>query len=166
MLVAAAAHAWGVQPDECSTKDGVILHSSTGRALRYGEVAESAATLPMPEDPKLKSPGEFRIIGKSQRRIDTPAKVNGSAVYGIDVAIDGMKTAAVAISPVDGGKVKSVDETDARKIPGVIDVLQIEDAVAVVGEHYWAARSGVEALNVDWDLGPNAKLSTASIRIT
>jgi isoquinoline 1-oxidoreductase beta subunit len=164
MLVAAAAHAWGVQPDECSTKDGVILHSSTGRALRYGEVAESAATLPMPEDPKLKSPGEFRIIGKSQRRIDTPAKVNGSAVYGIDVAIDGMKTAAVAISPVDGGKVKSVDETDARKIPGVIDVLQIEDAVAVVGEHYWAARSGVEALNVDWDLGPNAKLSTASIR--
>ena len=125
---------------------------------------KSAATLPIPEDPKLKSPGEFRIIGKSQRRIDTPAKVNGSAVYGIDVAIDGMKTAAVVISPVDGGKVKSVDETDARKIPGVIDVLHIDDAVAVVGEHYWAARAGVEALNVDWDLGPNAKLTTASIR--
>jgi aerobic-type carbon monoxide dehydrogenase small subunit (CoxS/CutS family) len=80
MLVAAAAQAWGVHPDECSTKDGTVLHSSTGRVLRYGEVAESAAILPIPEDPKLKSPGEFRIIGKSQRRIDTPSKVNGSAV--------------------------------------------------------------------------------------
>src|SRR5260221_13064808 len=100
----------------------------------------------------------------SQRRIDTPAKVNGSAVYGIDVAVDGMKTAAVAISPVDGGKVKSVDETDARKIPGLIDVLHIDDALAAVGEHYWAARAGVEALDIDWDLGPNAKLTTASIR--
>ena len=164
MLVAAAAQAWGVHPDECSTKDGTVLHLSTGRALRYGEVAELAATQPIPEHPKLKSPADFRIIGKSQRRIDTPAKVNGSAVYGIDVAIDGMKTAAVVISPVDGGKIRSVDETDARKIPGVIDVLHIDDAVAVVGEHYWAARAGVEALNVDWDLGPNAKLTTASIR--
>jgi isoquinoline 1-oxidoreductase subunit beta len=164
MLVTAAAQAWGVHPDECSTKDGKILHSSTGRMLEYGEVAASAATQPMPEDPTLKSPGDFKIIGKSQRRIDTPAKINGSAVYGIDVTIDGMKTAAVVISPVDGGKVKSVDESRARKIEGVIDVLRIDDAVAVVGEHYWAARAGVEALNVDWDLGPNAKLSTASIR--
>ncbi|QIG98102.1 xanthine dehydrogenase family protein molybdopterin-binding subunit [Bradyrhizobium sp. 6(2017)] len=164
MLVAAAARAWAVHPDECSTKDGTVLHSSTGRVLRYGEVAESAATLPIPEDPKLKSPEEFRVIGKSQRRIDTPSKVNGSAVYGIDVALDGMKTAAVVMCPVDGGKVRSVDEADARKIPGVIDVLRIDDAVAVVGEHYWAARAGVNALNVDWDLGPNAKLSTASIR--
>jgi len=164
MLVAAAAQAWGVHPDECSTKDGTILHSSTGRVLKYEEVAESAATQPMPEDPKLKSAGEFKIIGKSQRRIDTPAKVNGSAVYGIDVAVDGMKTAAVVMSPVDGGKIRSVDETDARTIPGVIDVLRIDDAVAVVGEHYWAARAGVDALNVDWDLGPNAKLTTASIR--
>jgi isoquinoline 1-oxidoreductase subunit beta len=164
MLVAAAAQAWGVHPDECSTKDGTVLHSSTGRVLRYGEVAESAATLPIPEDPKLKSPGEFRIIGKSQRRIDTPSKVNGSAVYGIDVTIDGMKTAAVAISPVDGCRLKSVDESRAREIPGVIDVLRIDDAVAVVGEHYWAARAGVEALDIDWELGPSAKLTTASIR--
>jgi isoquinoline 1-oxidoreductase beta subunit len=164
MLVAAASRTWGVHPDECATKDGMILHASTGRVLGYGDVVELAATLPMSEHPKLKSPGDFKIIGMSQRRIDTPAKVNGSAVYGIDVTVDGMKTAAVVISPVDGGKVKSVDETDARKIPSVIDVLHIDDAVAVVGEHYWAARAGVEALNVDWDLGPNAKLSTASIR--
>ena len=164
MLVAAAAQAWGVHPDECSTMDGTILHSSTGRVLKYEEVAESAATQPMPEDPKLKSAGEFKIIGKSQRRIDTPAKVNGSAVYGIDVTVDGMKTAAVAISPVDGGKLKSVEESRARKTPGVIDVLRIDDAVAVVGEHYWAARAGVEALDIDWELGPNAKLTTASIR--
>jgi isoquinoline 1-oxidoreductase subunit beta len=164
MLVAAAARNWGVHPDECSTKDGTILHSSTGRVLRYGEVAESAATLPIPEDPKLKSLADFKIIGLPKHRIDTPAKVNGSAVYGIDVAVDGMKTAAVAMSPVDGGKVKSVDETGARKIPSVIDVLRIDDAVAVVAEHYWAARAGVEALEIDWELGPNAKLSTASIR--
>jgi isoquinoline 1-oxidoreductase subunit beta len=164
MLVAAAAQAWGVHPDECSTKDGTILHSPTGRVLRYGEVAEGAATLPVPEAPKLKLPAEFKIIGKSQRRIDTPSKVNGSAVYGIDVTIDGMKTAAVAISPVEGGKVKSVNESRARKIQGVIDVLRIDDAVAVVGEHYWAARAGVEALDIDWELGPNAILSTASIR--
>jgi isoquinoline 1-oxidoreductase subunit beta len=164
MLVSAAAQAWGVHPDECSTKDGTVLHLSTGRALRYGEVAEAAAALPMPEDPKLKSPGEFKIIGKSQRRIDTPAKVNGSAVYGIDVTIGGMKTAAVAISPVDGGRVKSVDESRARTIPGVIDILRIDDAVAVVGEHYWAAHIGVKALEIDWELGPNAKMTTASIR--
>src|ERR1700686_1830114 len=164
MLVAAAAQAWRVHPEECSTKDGTILHSSTGRVLRYEEVAEAAVTLPIPEDPKLKSPGEFRIIGKSKRRIDTPARVNGSAVYGIDVTIDGMKTAAVAMSPVDGGRLKSVEESRARKIPGVIDVLRIDDAVAVVGEYYWAARAGVEALDIDWELGPNAKLTTASIR--
>jgi isoquinoline 1-oxidoreductase beta subunit len=164
MLVAAAARTWGVHPDDCATKDGAILHSSTGRVLGYGDVAELAATLPIPEHPKLKSPGDFKIIGTPQRRIDTPAKVNGSTVYGIDVAVDGMKTAAVVICPVDGGKVKSLDDTDARKIPGVIDVLQIDEAVAVVGEHYWAARAGVEALNVDWDLGPNAKLSNALIR--
>jgi isoquinoline 1-oxidoreductase subunit beta len=164
MLVSAAAQAWGVLPDECSTKDGTVLHLSTGRALRYGEVAEAAAALPIPEDPKLKSPGEFKIIGKSQRRIDTPAKVNGSAVYGIDVTIVGMKTAAVAISPVDGGRVKLVDESRARTIPGVIDVLRIDDAVAVVGEHYWAAHTGVKALDIDWELGPNAKMTTASIR--
>jgi isoquinoline 1-oxidoreductase subunit beta len=164
MLVSAAAQAWGVHPDECSTKDGTVLHLSTGRALRYGEVAEAAAALPMPEDPRLKSPEGFKIIGKSQRRVDTPAKVNGSAVYGIDVTIDGMKSAAVAISPVDGGRVKSVDESRARKIPGVIDVLRIDDAVAVVGEHYWAAHTGVKALQIDWELGPNANLTTASIR--
>jgi isoquinoline 1-oxidoreductase beta subunit len=164
MLVAAAAQTWGVHPDECATRDGTILHSSTGRVLGYGEVAELAATLPIPEHPKLKSPGDFKIIGTPQRRIDTPAKVNGGAVYGIDVAVDGMKTAAVVICPVDGGKIKLVHENDARKIAGVIDVLYIDDAVAVVGEHYWAARAGVEALDVDWDLGPNAKLSAASIR--
>jgi isoquinoline 1-oxidoreductase subunit beta len=164
MLVAAAAQTWAVHPNECSTQDGTIVHSSSGRALTYGEVAELAATLPMPESPKLKSPREFKIIGRSQRRIDTPPKVNGSAVYGIDVTIDGMKSAAVAISPVDGGRLKSVEESRARKIPGVIDVLRIDDAVAVVGEHYWAARAGVEALDIDWEPGPNATMTTASIR--
>jgi isoquinoline 1-oxidoreductase subunit beta len=164
MLVAAAAHTWGVPPEECSTRDGSILHSSTGRVLRYGQVAEAAAVLPIPRQPKLKSPGDFNVIGKAQRRIDTPPKVNGRAVYGIDVVVDGMKTAALAICPVDGGKLKSVGDTQARMIPGVIDVLRIDDAVAVVGEHYWVARAGVEALKIDWDLGPNAKLTTASIR--
>ncbi|WP_370112999.1 molybdopterin cofactor-binding domain-containing protein [Bradyrhizobium sp. USDA 329] len=164
MLVAAAAEKWGVHPDECSTSNGTIAHPSTGRVLRYGDVAEAAAATPMPEHPSLKTPGEFKIIGKSLRRIDTPSKVNGSAVYGIDVSVDGMKTAAVAICPVDGGSLKSVDEAEARKILGVVDILRIEDAVAVVGEHYWAARSGIEALKIAWDLGPNAKLTTASIR--
>src|SRR5260370_13256015 len=106
----------------------------------------------------------MKIIGQSQRLIDTPPKVNGSAGYGIDVTIDGMKTAAVTISPVDGGRLKSVEENRARKIPGVIDVLRIDDAVVVVGEHYWAARAGGEALDIDWDLGRNAKLTSASIR--
>src|SRR6202051_711286 len=164
MLGGAGAQSWSVHPDECSPKDGTIMHSPTDRVLQYGEVAESAATQPMPEDPRLKSRDEFKIIGKSQRRIDTPAKVNGSAVYGMDVTVDGMKTAAVAISPVDGGRLKSVVESRARKIPGVIDVLHIDDAVAVVAEHYWAARAGVAALDIDWGLGPNAKLTTASIR--
>jgi isoquinoline 1-oxidoreductase subunit beta len=164
MLVTAAAHTWRVSPEECSTRDGSILHSPTGRVLKYGNVAEAAALLTIPEHPKLKPPSAFNMIGKTKHRIDTPTKVNGSAVYGIDVVVDGMKTAAVAICPVDGGKLKSVDDAQARKIQGVIDVLRIDDAVAVVGEHYWIARAGVEALKIDWDLGPNAQVTTASIR--
>jgi isoquinoline 1-oxidoreductase subunit beta len=164
MLVAAAAQTWRVHPDECATGDGTVAHPSTGRVLGYGEVAEAAAATPMPERPPLKQPSEFKVIGKSLRRLDTPSKVNGSALFGIDVSVDGMKTAAVTICPVDGGSLRSIDETEARKVPGVIDILRIEDAVAVVGEHYWAARSGIEALKIDWDPGPNARLTTASIR--
>ncbi|WP_022723635.1 xanthine dehydrogenase family protein molybdopterin-binding subunit, partial [Rhodopseudomonas sp. B29] len=164
MLIEAAARRWTVDARECVTNDGVISHRPSGRSLPYAEVAAEAAALPMPTQPTLKRATDYKLIGRSLKRIDTPGKVDGSARFGIDVDVPGMKTAVLAICPVSGGKLKSLDDRQARKLPGVIDVLRIDDAVAVVGEHYWAAKTGRDALEIDWDFGPNAGLSSDSLR--
>jgi isoquinoline 1-oxidoreductase beta subunit len=163
MLVAAAAQQWRVPPAECEAANGEVVHRRSGRKLGYGALSEAAARLPVPDKPALKSPAAYKLVGKSVRRVDTPAKVNGSAKFGIDVRVPGMRHAMVSASPVFNGKVAKVDATEALNIKGVQLVVQIADAVAVVGDTTWAARKGLNALKVEWDEGANAKLSTADL---
>ena len=126
-------------------------------------LAEKAASLPVPDKVRLKSPKEFTLIGKPAKRLDTPAKVNGTAVFGIDAKVPGMKIATVAACPVFGGKLKSVDDSKAMAVNGVSQVVHLDDAVAVIAQHMGAAKKGLAALDIQWDEGPNATLSTADI---
>ena len=163
MLVSAAAKRWNVDPASCRAKSGEVLHPPTGRRLKYGELAVDAAGVPVPERVALKRPEEFKLIGTAAKRLDTPAKVNGTAVYGIDVRPSGVKIATLAQSPVFGGRVKRVDDAAAKAVKGVRQIVRLEDAVAVVADHMGAARKGLEALVIEWDDGPHAKLSTEDI---
>ena len=165
LLVRAAAQQWQVAPDSCVAQQGEVRHPASGRTLRYGELVQAAAALPLPapEQIVLKQPAEFRLIGKAARRLDTPAKLNGSARYGIDVQLPGMKVAAVAISPAYGGRLLAVDERAARQVAGVRQIVRLDDCVAVVADHYGAAQQGLARLVLRWDDGPNAQLSTADI---
>jgi isoquinoline 1-oxidoreductase beta subunit len=164
MLVAAAAKDWGVEAGACRTERGRVMHDASARSLGYGELAERAAKLPVPEQVVLKDPKDFRLIGKPLARIDTPAKVNAQAQFGIDVQVPGMLTAVVARCPVVGGRVGSLDDSQARAVPGVRHVVRIDSGVAVVADNYWAASKGREALKLTWDEGPNAKLSTEALK--
>jgi isoquinoline 1-oxidoreductase subunit beta len=163
MLVAAAAKKWNVDPASCRAQSGEVLHPPTGRSIKYGALAADAAGMPVPEKIALKRPQEFKLIGTPAKRLDTPAKVNGTAVYGIDVRPQGVKIATLAQSPVFGGRVKSVDDTAAKTVKGVRQIVRLDDAVAVVADHMGAAKKGMAALKIEWDDGPHAKLSTEDI---
>jgi isoquinoline 1-oxidoreductase beta subunit len=163
MLVAAAAKHWNVDPSSCRAQSGEVLHPSTGRRIKYGDVAAAAANMPVPKSVALKRPEEFRLIGTPAKRLDTPAKVDGSALYGIDARPPGVKIATLAQSPVFGGRVKIVDAAAAKAIKGVRQIVQLDDAVAVVADHMGAAKKGLAALLIEWDDGPHAKLNTNQI---
>jgi isoquinoline 1-oxidoreductase subunit beta len=163
MLVSAAAKHWKVAPASCRAYNGEVLHATTGRKIKYGELAADASHLPIPKSVALKHPEDFKLIGTPAKRLDTPAKVNGTAVYGIDARPPGVKIATLAQSPVFGGRLKSVDDSKARIVKGVRQIVRLDDAVAVVADHMGAAKKGLEALVVEWDDGPNAKLSTEQI---
>jgi isoquinoline 1-oxidoreductase beta subunit len=163
MLLEAAAQKWGVASSECRAENSTIVHAPTKRSLTYGSLAEAAAKLPVPQHVPLKTPSQYTLIGKATKRLDTPDKVNGSAQYGIDVRQPGMLYAVVARCPVFGGKVASFDAAKAKAIPGVKDVIQISNGVAVVADNTWTAMQGRRALEVKWDEGPNAKLTSAEI---
>jgi isoquinoline 1-oxidoreductase beta subunit len=163
MLVAAAAKRWNVDPASCRAQSGEVLHAPTGRHITYGALAADAARLPVPENVALKRPEEFTLIGTPAKRLDTPAKVNGTAVYGIDVRPPGVKVATLAQSPVFGGRVKSVDDAAAKAVKGVRQIVRLDDAVAVVADHMGAAKKGLAALKIEWDDGPHAKLNTQEI---
>lgn len=163
MLVSAAAKRWNVDPASCRAQGGEVLHVPTGRRARYGELAADAARIPVPQNVVLKQPQDFKLIGTPAKRLDTPAKVNGTAVYGIDVRPPGVKIATLAQSPVFGGRVKNVDDKAARAVKGVRQIVRLDDAVAVVADHMGAAKKGLEALVIEWDDGPHAKLSTKDI---
>jgi isoquinoline 1-oxidoreductase beta subunit len=165
LLIAAAAKRWNVDPVTCRAKDGVVFDASGSKHLSYGELAEAAAKLPVPSaaNVKLKDPRDFTLIGTRARRVDSSIKVDGRALYGIDTRLPGMKVAAVAISPVLGGKAKTVDEKAALAVKGVRQVVNIDEAVAVVADHMGAAKKGLEAGAITWDDGPNGTVSNADI---
>jgi len=163
MLVAAAAKRWGVDPQSCRAQDGAVIHASSGRRLTHGELAADAAKLPVPQNVTLKSPEDFKLIGTPVRRLDAPAKVNGTAAYGIDARPPGVKIATLAQSPVFGGRVKSVDDAGAKAVKGVRQIIRLDDAVAVVADHMGAAKKGLAALKIEWDEGPHAGLSTEAV---
>ncbi len=163
MLESAAAKRWNVDPASCREQSGEVIHAPTGRRIKYGELAADAAHLPVPENVALKRPEDFKLIGSSAKRLDTPAKVNGTAVFGIDARPPSVKIATLAQSPVFGGRVKSVDDTAAKAVKGVSQIVRLDDAVAVVADHMGAAKKGLAALAIEWDDGPHAKLSTADI---
>jgi isoquinoline 1-oxidoreductase subunit beta len=163
LLVSAAAETWQVDAAACRAEHGAVIHLPTGRTLTYGALVEKAATLPVPSHVALKDRKDFKLIGTPARRLDGRAKVDGTAQFGIDVRLPGMKIATVAACPVFGGKLAAVDDTKAKTIKGVHQVVRLENAVAVVAEHMWAAQQGLAALDIRWDEGANARLSTADI---
>jgi isoquinoline 1-oxidoreductase beta subunit len=163
MLVAAAAKQWSVDPSSCTARDSVVYHAPSNRSATFGSLAVMAAAFPVPATVPLKTPDHFTLIGKHQPRPDIPIKVNGKAQYGIDVRVPGMLYAAIARSPVPGGRVKKFDASKAMATAGVLDVVQVSNGVAVVAKNTWAAFQGKLALEVTWDDGPNATVSSTSL---
>jgi len=163
MLVQAAAQTWGVPENSCTTDKGEVIHQASGRRLKYGALVDKAAALPVPSGVTLKDPKNFKVLGNSLARLDVPEKVNGSAVFGIDVKLPGLLTAKVVRCPVFGGKVAGFNADKAKAVPGVKNVVQITNGVAVVADNYWSASRGAQALEVTWDEGRLAKLTSADI---
>jgi len=164
MLVAAAAQAWQVDAQSCRVERGVVIHDASKRRASFGSLAEAASKLEAPKNAPLKDPKNFTLVGKPARRLDTPSKTNGTAQFGLDVHIPGMMTALVARPPVFGGKVESFNADKAIAVPGVVNVVQVPTGVAVIAKGYWPAKLGREKLEIKWDEGPNATLSTEGMR--
>ena len=164
MLAAAAAAQLGVPRESLTIANGVITHTPSGRHSGYGELADAAARQSVPANPALKPASAWKVLGRRTKRLDAPNKVAGKATFGIDVKVPGMLTAVVARCPVFGGSVASFTATRARAVPGVRHVIQIPSGVAVIADGYWAAKQGRDALNIRWNEGPNASLSSAAIR--
>jgi CO/xanthine dehydrogenase Mo-binding subunit len=163
MLISAAAQQWNVPRESCKAEDSFVIHATSGRKLSYGALATAAGKLPVPDDPPLKT-GGYKIVGKPLPRLDTPSKVTGSAIYGIDFRVPGMKYAALARCPVVGGKVASFDATEAKQMPGVSFIDKISDsAVALVADSTWNAFKARRALKVTWDEGQSKDLTSAAI---
>ena len=163
MLVNAAAAQWNVDAANCTAERGVVHHAPSGRSLTYGQLASAAASQPAPKDVPLKPASAFKLIGTPAKRIDTPGKVNGSLKFGIDVQVPGMKIGTVAASPVLGCKLVAIDEAAARAVPGVRDVVKLDNAFAVIGDHYWAAVTGLRAAAAQWDDGPHGGVDSDAI---
>ena len=162
MLLTAAAQRWNVDVSTLSAVDGRVMGPG-GKVATYGQLADAASKLTAPEKVALKDPSQFRIVGKRTTRLDTPAKVNGTATFGMDVKLPGMVYATIEMCPVIGGTVKSFDASRAKAMPGVVDVVQIPDGVVVVADSYWRARKARDVLTVQWDEGANAGLNTAAM---
>lgn len=163
MLIRAAAQQWGVPEGECHAEDSQVIHAKSGKRASYGMLADAANKLPLPEQVVLKSPRDFKIIGKPTKRLDTPAKINGSAQFGLDVYLPGMLTVLIARSPVFGGKVKHFDASEARKVAGVQGIYQVPTGIAVAASGFWPAKTARDLLKIEWDEGPGAALSTPSM---
>src|SRR6201991_3024900 len=164
MLVQAAADQWKVSVGECSAANSIVTHTPSGKTISYGKLAEAAAKVTPPTEVKLKDPKDWKIAGKPLKRLDTPDKVTGTTIYGIDVKLPGMLNAAIKDCPVTGGKLKSYDESKISGKKGVKKVVKVGDtAVAVVADTWWHAKTALDAMPIVWDEGENAKVSSESI---
>jgi isoquinoline 1-oxidoreductase subunit beta len=163
MLIQAASQQWKVEPSSIRTESGDAIHDASGRHLAYAALIDRARGLPAPKDPPLKDPKDFKLIGTPRKRFDTPDKVNGKALYGIDVMLPGLKFATLASCPVFGGTVGQVDDAKAKNIPGVSQVIVAENFVAVVGNHMWAAKRGLAALDITWNEGSHSSISSDDV---
>ena len=164
MLIAAAAQQWNVDPAACTTSEGKVQHASSKRSLSYGQLAEAAARIAPPAQVALKDPRDFKLIGKPIKRLDTPEKLNGAAVFGIDVKLPGMLTAVVARPPVFGSEVKKFNSEEALSLPGVKKVAVIPSGVAVIADTFWQAKKGRDALKVEWYKSPMDTFSSTAQR--
>uniref|UniRef100_E1TGL6 Aldehyde oxidase and xanthine dehydrogenase molybdopterin binding protein n=1 Tax=Burkholderia sp. (strain CCGE1003) TaxID=640512 RepID=E1TGL6_BURSG len=163
LLINAAAQQWQVDAASCHAQAGQVIHTASNRSIGYGQLAEAAAKLPAPQNVPLKNPKDFKIVGTAVKRLDSPEKVDGTARFGLDVRVPDMVYAAIANCPVFGGTLASVDDTHAKKIPGVRQVVKIDNAVAVIGDHTWAAKRGLQALDIKWNEGENGSVSMKQI---
>jgi isoquinoline 1-oxidoreductase beta subunit len=164
LLITAAAQSWNVDPQTCHAAKGYVIHTPSGRRASYGSLAEAASRIAPPKDIPLKDPKDFTLVGRPVHRLDTPSKTNGTAQFGLDVYIPGMLTAVVARAPVFGGKVISFHADAAKAIPGVVNVVQVPSGVAVIAKGFWPAKLGREKLEINWDDGPGAAISTVAMR--
>jgi isoquinoline 1-oxidoreductase beta subunit len=164
MLVAAAARTWEIPESSCSTEKGEVIDNTNGRRLRYGALVQKASTLPVPSKVTLRDPKNFKVLGKPVPRVDIPKKVNGSAMYGMDVHVPNMLIAKVARCPVLGGSAAGFNDEKAKALPGVHQIVKISSGVAVVADSYQAATQGIAALQIKWNEGPNAGLNSEDIR--
>ena len=162
-LISAAARAWKVPPSECYAQNGAVIHKPSQRSFRFGELVDKTAGIPVPEDVYLKKPEEFKIIGKRIPRLDTKIKTDGSAKFGIDIKLPEMLVAVVVHPPVFGGKVKSVDSQNTRKMKGIRDVVAIDAGIAVVADTFWQARLASDALQIEWEENENSKLNSDAL---
>lgn len=162
LLVQAAAVRWNVAPSLCHAENGQVL-GPKGQKLGYGELVEAASALPLPSDVPLKAIADFKLLGTSAQRLDTPHKINGSALFTIDVKIPDMLIASSLTCPVHGGKLRSVKDEAARKVPGVRDVIRLDNAVAVTATNFWSCQQALKALEIEWDLGPHATIDSAQL---
>jgi isoquinoline 1-oxidoreductase beta subunit len=163
LLILAAAAEWGVPGDECATEPGAVVHAGAGRRASYGELVDAAAGLQVPDDVALKDPQDFRIVGRSTPRLDTPDKVAGTATFGIDVTRPGMRTAVVLHAPVFGARARAIHDERALGSPGVRGVIDVGSGVAVIADDFWSAKRGRDALEVEWDDGAGADLDTEAL---
>jgi isoquinoline 1-oxidoreductase beta subunit len=163
VLVQAAAKMWNADAAGCRTERGEVIHEASGKKIGYGALIDHTAGVTPPKDPPLKAVGAFKLVGQPLKRYDTPDKVNGKLQYGIDVMPSGVKFATLALCPEFGGKVDRVDDAKAKSLPGVRQVVVLDDVVAVVGDHMWAAKQGLAALNIVWKSGPHATVDTQEV---
>ena len=163
VLIQAAAIRWNVAPSQCRAENGRVI-GPNNQSAGYGELVDAAAALPLPTDIPLKPVAEFKLLGKPAQRLDTPHKVNGSAKFTIDLQVPDMLIASTLTCPVSGGKLRTVGNEDAaRKVPGVRDIVRLDNAVAVTASNFWACQQALKALNIEWDMGPHAGLDSAQL---
>ena len=163
-LVQAAANRWNVAASECVAENGAVLHKASNRRVTYGQIAAEASKIKLDKEPEIKSPDQFKLVGKPLPRLDTPVKVNGEAKFGIDTKVPGMVYAAIMSCPVVGGTLASVDESGLAGKRGIVKVVKLKDAVAVVADNTWRAMEGVKALKINWNYGPAANSDSAQMK--